>query len=98
METDYEIRIPSQVVHNKNLSDSAKLLYGYIDQTRRNNWSLVTNKELAKVMKVGERSIRRWISELKKENFILAEEEIINGVKRRTLYLKFYLSEKERWK
>ena len=90
MDKDYEIRIPSQIVHNKNLSDSAKLLYGYIDQTKRNNWSLVTNKELAKVMKVGERSIRRWISELKKENFIVAEEKNINGVKRRTLYLKFY--------
>lgn len=88
--TDLSIRIPSQVVHNKNLSDSAKLLYGYIDQTKRSNWSLVTNKELAKVMEVGERSIRRWISELKKENFIRADEEVINGVKRRTLYLKFY--------
>lgn len=90
MDKECGIRIPSQVIRNKNLSDSAKLLYGYIDQTRRNNWSVVTNKELAKVMQVSERSTRRWISELKKENFITAEEEILNGIKRRILYLKFY--------
>lgn len=90
MDKDYEIRIPSQVVHNKHLSDSAKLLYGYIVRTKRNNWSLVTNKELAKVMNVSVRSIRRWISQLKDENFITAQEEIILGMKRRTLYLKFY--------
>lgn len=84
------IRMPSQVVCNRKLSAGAKILYGYIDRTRRNNWSLVTNKELAKEMKVSERSIRRWISELKKENFITAKEEVINGIKRRTLYLKFY--------
>lgn len=90
METDYVIRIPSQVVHNKNLSDSAKLLYGYIDRTKRNNWSLVTNKELAKVMNVSERSIRRWLSELKNENYIVAKDRNILGVDKRTLYLKFY--------
>lgn len=90
MDKDYAIRIPSQVVHNKNLSDSAKLLYGYIDQTKRSNWSLVTNKELAKVMQVSERSIRRWLSELKQENYIIAKDGDIQGVKTRTLYLKFY--------
>lgn len=84
------IRIPSQVLHNRHLSDNAKLLYGYIDRTRRNNWSFVTNKELAKKMNVSVRSIRRWISQLKEENFITTEEEIINGLKRRTLYLKIY--------
>lgn len=90
MQEEYGIRIPSQVVRNKNLSDGAKLLYGYIDQTKRSNWSLVTNKELAKEMRASERSTRRWISELKREDFITAKEEIINGIKRRTLYLKFY--------
>lgn len=83
------IRIPQQIVE-ADISFSARVLYGYIDRTRRNNWSLVTNKELAKEMQVGERSIRRWISELKKEKFIRVEEEIVNGVKRRILYLKFY--------
>lgn len=87
---EFGIRIPSTVLHNRNLSDNAKLLYGYIDRTKRNNWSLVTNKELAKEMNVSERSIRRWISELKKESFIKANEEVINGIKRRTLYLKIY--------
>lgn len=83
------IRIPSQVAE-ADISFGARVLYGYIDYTKRNNWSLVTNKELAKAMNVNERSIRRWISELKQENFIATEEEIINGVKRRTLCLKFY--------
>lgn len=90
MDKECGIRIPSQVVCNKNLSDGAKLLYGYIDKTKRNNWSLVTNKELAKEMRVSKRSTRRRISELKKENFITAEEEILNGIKRRILYLKIY--------
>lgn len=90
MDKECGIRIPSQVVRNKNLSDGAKMLYGYIDQTSRNNWSLVTNKELAKVMQVSERSIRRWLSELKKENYITAKDRDIQGVKTRTLYLKFY--------
>lgn len=87
---EYGIRIPSIVLHNRNLSDNAKLLYGHIDRTKRNNWSLVTNKELAKEMNANERSIRRWISEFKKESFIKANEEVINGIKRRTLYLKIY--------
>lgn len=84
------IRIPSQVWYNRNLSDNAKLLYGYVDRTKINNWSLVTNKELAKEMNVSVRSISRWIRQLKEENFITTEEEIINGIKRRTLYLTIY--------
>ena len=83
------IRIPSQVVE-ADISFGARILYGYIDRTRRNNWSLVTNKELAKVMNVSERSIRRWLSELKKENYIVAKNRNIQGVDMRTLYLKFY--------
>lgn len=90
MEENYEIRMPGQVVENRNICDGAKLLYGYINRTRRDNWSLATNKELAKDMKVSARSISRWISELKKENFIKANEEVIDGVKRRVLYLKIY--------
>lgn len=90
MEEKYSIRIPSQVIRNKNVSPGAKVLYGYIDRTRENNWSLVTNKELAKDVKVSERTIRRWISELKKENFIKANEEVDDGAKRRVLYLKIY--------
>lgn len=84
------IRIPSQVIRNKNISSGAKVLYGYIDKARKNNLSLVTNKELAKEVKVSERTIRRWISELKKENFIKANEEVDDGAKRRVLYLRFY--------
>lgn len=87
---NYYINIPRPVAKNKNISSSAKLLYGYIDRTKRNNWSLVTNKELAKVMEVSERSIRRWLSELKKENYIVAKNRNIQGVDMRTLYLKFY--------
>lgn len=90
MSEEYQIRIPSQVIENKNISSNAKILYGYIDKTRENNLSLVTNKELAKEMNVRVRSIRRWISELKGENFITVEEETTNGIKRRTLYLKIY--------
>lgn len=87
---NYYINIPRPVARNQNISSSAKLLYGYIDRTKRNNWSLVTNKELAKVMNVGERSIRRWLSELKNENYIVAKDRNILGVDRRTLYLKYY--------
>lgn len=87
---NYYINIPSPVAKNKNISSNAKLLYGYIDKTKRNNWSLVTNKELAKGMEVSERSIRRWLSELKKENYIVAKNRNIQGVDMRTLYLKFY--------
>lgn len=87
---NYYINIPSPVAKNKNISSSAKLLYGYIDRTKRNNWSLETNKELAKGMEVSERSIRRWLSELKKENYIVAKNRNIQGVDIRTLYLKFY--------
>lgn len=83
------IIIPQQVVES-NISFGAKVLYGYIVQSKRSNWSLVTNKELAKVMKVSERSIRRWLSELKKENYIITKDRDIQGVKTRTLYLKFY--------
>lgn len=90
MNEDYQIRIPSQVIENKNISSGAKVLYGYIDKARKNNLSLVTNKELAKEMNVSVMSIRRWISQLKKENFITAKEEITDGVKRRILYLKIY--------
>lgn len=87
---NYYINIPRPVAINQNISSNAKLLYGYIDKTKRNNWSLVTNKELAKVMNVGERSIRRWLSELKNENYIVAKDRNILGVYRRTLYLKYY--------
>lgn len=90
MEENYEIRIPGQVIESRSICDGAKVLYGYIDRRRRDNWSLATNKELAKDMKVSERSISRWISELKKENFIKANEEVIDGAKRRVLYLKIY--------
>lgn len=83
------IRIPGEVAE-ADISFGARVLYGYIDYTRRNNWSLVTNKELAKVMNVSERSIRRWIGELKQENFIATKDRVINGVKERVLYLRFY--------
>lgn len=87
--TENYITIP-QTVAEADISFGAKVLYGYIVQSKRKNWSLVTNKELAKVMKVSERSIRRWLSELKKENYIIAKDRDIQGVKTRTLYLKFY--------
>lgn len=83
------ISIPQQIAE-ADISFGAKVLYGYIYKTKKNNCSLITNKELAKKLSTSERLIRRWISELKKENFIKVNEEVIDGVKRRVLYLKIY--------
>lgn len=67
----YYAIITSEVRYSKDISDSAKLLYGEITAlSNKYGFAFPTNSYLANLYNVSERTIRRRLEELKKYNFV----------------------------
>lgn len=81
--------IPSQVFFDMELSDKAKLLYGLISSMCNHlGYCWAKNSTLARFMGVKEdKSIRNYLSELKKRDYISVEQANENGTTIRKIYI-----------
>lgn len=81
--------IPSQVFFDMELSDKAKLLYGLISSMCNHlGYCWAKNATLARFMGVKEdKSIRNYLSELKKRDYISVEQANENGTTIRKIYI-----------
>lgn len=71
MDKDYEIRIPSQLIRDRNLSFSAKVLYGEIARLCGDTGHChATNAKLGDLLGVSTRSITRMIKDLNELEYI----------------------------
>lgn len=86
---EYYVVIPTHIVAARNISQTAKMLYGVITsfwQTKGVCWA--TNARLAEAMgNCDERTVSRAISELKSNGYIVTEKE---GRSSRKIYLAVY--------
>ena len=73
---DRYIKIPVDIITNTNLSNGAKILYGYlISLSKKEGYSYANNDYLKNELKVSKRTITKLIKELKNENVIVATNE-----------------------
>ena len=88
MKEEHVIKIPFKILKNKNLSDNAKILYGEIERLSREfGFCYAQNVYLSDLLQVSERSIRDFISQLKKEKLIKMEFENRGNARIRRIYL-----------
>ena len=89
MKNNEYLIIPKQVFENRELSSSAKILYGLIMlYSRREGYCWASNSYLSMSCGCSPRNITRLISELEKQNFIRSEEASDGKhMKRRRLYI-----------
>ncbi|NMW84718.1 helix-turn-helix domain-containing protein [Peptoniphilus sp. AGMB00490] len=86
MEKEYYINIPSQIIENKNLSSSSKLLYGeLIRLSTKEGYCFASNKYLGELVNKKERTIQKLLKELKESNLIKIYIENIN---QRKIYIQ----------
>ena len=78
--SNYMAWLPYPVRHARNVSPGAKLLYAELTTfTDKQARTRVKNSELCEVLEAGERSIIRWLNELKSAQFIAI---FLNGPER----------------
>lgn len=72
----YYAVIPANIRYDNDLVPNAKLLYGEITALcNSNGYCWATNEYFANLYKVNEKSITRWISDLKSKNYISTNVE-----------------------
>ncbi len=88
----FEVSMPSIVLLNKKIDDSAKILFGFIKGlTKAHGYCFATNSYLAQLMDSSSESVQRWLRQLKEEGFIEIETEK-NGIHwQRHIYVGFDL-------
>ena len=82
MNKDYDIIIPVNVLHDKDLPASAKLLYGEIVALRDENgccWA--SNSYFGSLYKASNKSVSRWIKALVGKGYITSEIEYKENTK-----------------
>lgn len=73
---DRYIKIPVDIITNTNLSNGAKILYGYIiSLSKKEGYSYANNDYLKNELNVSKRTITNLIKELKNEKVIEATNE-----------------------
>lgn len=73
-EKENGINIPDEILYDRELTAKAKILYGEIARLCGDKGSCcATNRALGDLLNCNERSIQRFIEELKKNNFIKVE-------------------------
>ncbi|AGW43715.1 putative DNA replication protein [Lactobacillus phage phiLdb] len=74
MNKDYDIIIPVNVLHDKDLPASAKLLYGEIAALcTENGCCWASNSYFGSLYKASNKSVSRWIKALLDKNYITSE-------------------------
>lgn len=70
----HDIVLPAHLLVNSSLEPNAKMLYGLIrNLTKIQGYCYATNKYLAQLMDVSERTIQRWIESLESEKYLEIE-------------------------
>ena len=92
MNKTYYAVIPASIRYDKNLSSSAKLLYGEITAlTNEKGYCYASNQYFASLYKVSKTTISRWITLLTKNDhltILIMYHENTKEVKERRLYIK----------
>lgn len=90
MTNNYPAVIPAVVRYDKDLSSSAKLLYGEINALSiRCGYCTTTNKAFAQLYEVSTDAVRRWVSQLIEKHYIesvIVYHEGTKQIKERQLY------------
>lgn len=85
MQKGYYAVIPESVLHDKELSSQAKIIYGEISALcAKEGYCWASNSYFAEIYDVATRSIIRWIKDLEKKGYIVIEMENGNRRKIRT--------------
>ena len=87
MDKDYYIIIPKCVLEDRNISFSAKVLYGQLNRLQGEDGCWASNQYLAELLGVSTRSIRDIIKSLEKNEFIRIERENNQKIKNRKIYV-----------
>lgn len=87
MSKDYYTITPKCVLENRNISFSAKVLYGQLNRLQGEDGCWASNQYLAELLGVSTRSIRDIIKSLKKNEFIRIERESNQKIKNRKIYV-----------
>lgn len=88
LDLSFDCVLPSAIFFNENLEPACIKAYAIIrNLTRMHGYCFATNEYLAKLLKAGESSVRRWLSSLENEGFLHIETEQ-NGIQwQRRIYL-----------
>ena len=87
MSKDYYTITPKCVLENRNISFSAKVLYGQLNRLQGEDGCWASNQYLAELLGVSTRSIRDIIKSLEKNEFIRIERESNQKIKNRKIYV-----------
>lgn len=87
MDKDYYTITPKCVLEDRNISFSAKVLYGQLNRLQGKDGCWASNQYLADLLGVSTRSIRDIIKSLEENNFIKIERQNNQKIKNRKIYV-----------
>lgn len=87
MDKDYYTITPKCVLEDRNISFSAKVLYGQLNRLQGEDGCWASNQYLAELLGVSTRSIRDIIKSLEENKFIRIERENNQKIKNRKIYV-----------
>lgn len=87
MDKDYYTITPKCVLENRNISFSAKVLYGQLNRLQGDDGCWASNQYLAELLGVSTRSIRDIIKSLEENEFIRIKRESNQKIKNRKIYV-----------
>lgn len=87
MSKDYYTITPKCVLEDRNISFSAKVLYGQLNRLQGEDGCWASNQYLAELLGVSTRSIRDIIKSLEKNKLIRIERENNQKIKNRKIYV-----------
>lgn len=87
MDKDYYTITPKCVLEDRNISFSAKVLYGQLNRLQGEDGCWASNQYLADLLGVSTRSIRDIIKSLEENKFIRIERENNQKIKNRKIYV-----------
>lgn len=87
MNKDYYTITPKCVLEDRNISFSAKVLYGQLNRLQGEDGCWASNQYLAEMLGVSTRSIRDIIKSLEENKFIKIERENNQKIKNRKIYV-----------
>lgn len=70
-ELAFDVVLPAHLLVNPNVEPSAKIFYGLVrNLTKLEGYCFASNKYLAEMMEVDERTIKRWLQSLEEEGYL----------------------------
>lgn len=87
LDKDYYTITPKCVLEDRNISFSAKVLYGQLNRLQGDDGCWASNQYLADLLGISARSIRDIIKSLEDNGFIRIEREDKQKIKNRKIYV-----------